>query len=58
MEKVEAYRRLAIQAREKAETTNDANLKRQLLEIAQEWDSLAEARFAMLELRNKTGRSS
>lgn len=58
MEKVESYRRLAIQARGKAETAKDQNIRRQLLEIAQEWESLADARLAMLALRDRSrGRS-
>ena len=56
MEKVEEYKRMAVEAREKAETTRNENLKRQLLQIADEWDALAKARLAVLALRaRRTG---
>lgn len=51
MDKVEDYRRMAIEAREKAKTTRNENLKRQLLQIADEWDALAAARLGVLALR-------
>jgi hypothetical protein len=53
MEKVEEYRRMALEAREKAKTTRNENLKRQLLQIADEWDALAKARLAVLALRKR-----
>jgi hypothetical protein len=53
MEKVEEYKRMALEAREKAKTTRNENLKRQLLQIADEWDALAKARLAVLALRKR-----
>jgi hypothetical protein len=55
MQKVEDYKRLAIEARTKAAATRNENVKRQLLEIAEEWDALAEARLAVIAL--KSGRA-
>jgi len=53
MEKVEEYKRLAAQARQKADATEDKNLKRQLLEVANEWEMLAEARESVLILKGE-----
>jgi len=53
MEKVEEYKRLAAQARQKADVTQDPNLKQQLLEIANEWEMLAEARESVLILKGE-----
>jgi hypothetical protein len=51
MEKVEEYKRLAIQARDKAATEKDEYARHQFLQIAAEWDALAKARLSVLALR-------
>ena len=56
MEKVEEYKRLAIQARESARAAQNEDAKRQLLQIADEWDALAKARLAVLVLRKRSKR--
>jgi len=53
MEKVEEYKRMAIQAREKAAATKNENVKRQFLQIADEWDALAKARLSVLALNGR-----
>lgn len=53
MEKVEEYKRMAIQARTKASAATDENVRRQFLQIADEWDALAKARIAVLALKGR-----
>ena len=54
MEKVQEYKRMAIQAREKAAATKNETVKHQFLQIADEWDALAKARLSVLALKGPT----
>jgi hypothetical protein len=56
MEKVEEYKRMAIQARTNSGATTDENIRRQFLQIADEWDALAQARLAVLALKDRKRR--
>ena len=56
MEKVEEYKRMAIQARTKAGAATDENVRHQFLQIADEWDALAKARLAVAALKERDKR--